>query len=103
MKKIKLTIGKIQMAGTNQSECEKVFNKFTDLFENNETIKDTEINIQLKPGHYSVKQNARPVPLHLQDDVGRELEKLIKTEHLEKINDVDEDFCFTGCNHGKKR
>ena len=92
MKKFKLTIGKIQLAETNQSECEKVFNKFTDLFENNETIKETEINIQLKPGHYPVKQKARPVPLHLQD-LGRELEKLIKTGHLEKINDVDED-CF---------
>ena len=52
--------------------------------------KDTEINIQLKPGHYPVKQKSRPVPLHLQEDVGSELEKLIRTGHLEKINDVDE-------------
>ena len=92
MKKFKLTIGKIQLAETNQSEREKVFNKFTDLFENNETIKDTEINVQLKPGHYPVKQKARPVTLHLLH-LGRQLEKLIKTGHLEQINDVDED-CF---------
>ena len=91
MKKVKLTIRKIQLAEDNQSESEKVFNKFTDLFENIETIKDTEINIQLKPGHYPVKQKARPVPLHLQADVGQELEKLIKTGHLEKLNVVDED------------
>ena len=52
-----------------------------------------EIIIQLKAGHYPIKQKARPVPLHLQEDVGRELEKLIKSGHLEKINDVDED-CF---------
>ena len=63
------------------------------MFENNETIKDTEIKIQLKPGHHPVKQKARPVPLHLQEDVGNKLEKLIRTGHLEKINDVDED-CF---------
>ena len=63
------------------------------MFENNETIKDTEVKIQLKPGHHPVKQKARPVPLHLQEDVGKELEKLIRTGHLEKINDVDED-CF---------
>ena len=93
MKKFKLTISKIQLADNNQSEREKIFNKFPDLFENNETIKDTEINIQLKPGHYPVKQKARPIPLHLQEDVGRELEKLIKSGHLEKIKDVDED-CF---------
>ena len=91
MKNFKLTIGKIQLAENNQSEREKVFTKFRDLFENNETIKDTEIKIQLKPGHQSIKQKARPVPLHLQKDVERELERLIKSGHLEKVNNVDED------------
>ena len=89
MKKFKLTIRRIQLAENNQSERQKIFNKFPDLFENNDTIKDTEINIQLKPGHYPVKQKARPIPLHLQEDVGRELEKLIKSGHLEKVKDVD--------------
>ena len=93
MKKFKLTIRGIQLAENNQSEREKIFNKFPDLFENNDTIKDTERNIQLKPGHYPVKQKARPIPLHLQEDIGRELEKLIKSGHLEKVEDVDED-CF---------
>ena len=46
-----------------------------------------------KPGHHPVKQKARPVPLHLQEDVGRKLERLIKSGQLEKVNDVDED-CF---------
>ena len=81
------------MVETNQSEREKIFGKFQDLFENNETIKDTEKNIQLKPGHFPIKQKARQVPLHLEEDVERELKKLIRTGHLEKINDVDED-CF---------
>ena len=40
-----------------------------------------------------MKQKARPIPLHLQEDVGRELEKLNKCGHLEKVKDVDED-CF---------
>ena len=38
MKKFKLTIDKIQLAENNQSEREKVFNKFPDLSENNEKI-----------------------------------------------------------------
>ena len=92
LKTFRLTIG-IQLAENNQSEKERLINKFPDLFENNETITDTEIKIQLKPGNFPVKQKARPVPLHLQEDVGRELEKLIKSGHLEKIKDVDED-CF---------
>ena len=72
MKKFKLTIGRVQLAENNQSEREKKFNKFPGLFENNKTIKDTEIKIQLRPGHYPVKQKARPVPLHLQKDVERD-------------------------------
>ena len=72
MKRFKLTIGKIQLAEIGQSEKERIINKFPDLFENNRTIKDTEIIIQLKPGHYPVNQKARPIPLHLQEDVGRE-------------------------------
>ena len=47
IKTFKLTIGKIQLVENNQSEREKKFGKLQDLFENNETIKDTEINIQL--------------------------------------------------------
>ena len=76
IKTFKLTIGRIQLAENNQSEREKIFNKFPDLFENNETIKDTEMKIQLELGHYPVKQKARPVPLHLHRDVERKLERL---------------------------
>ena len=72
MKKFKLAIGRIQLNENNQTEREKVFNKIPDMFENNETINNAEINIQLKPGHYPVKQQTMPLPLHLQEDVGRE-------------------------------
>ena len=44
MKTFKLTIGRIQMAEINQSEKKRIFGKFRDLFENNETIKDNEKN-----------------------------------------------------------
>ena len=103
MKTFKLTIGRIQLAENNQSEKERIINNFPDLFENNETIKDTGIKIQLKPGHFPVKQKARPVPLHLQKDVGRELEKLIKSGHLEKKRRGRRLFRITGSNHSKKQ
>ena len=91
MKKFNLTIRNIRTDENSQSEKKRVIEKFPDLFKNNTTIKDTEINIQSKPGHYPVKQKARPIPLHLQEAVGKELEKLIKTGHLEKVKLVDED------------
>ena len=93
MKKFKLTIGNIRTEESNQSEKKRVIEKFPDLFKNNTTIKDTETNIQLKPGHYPVKPKARPIPLHLQEDVGKEMERLRKTGHLEKVKHVDKD-CF---------
>ena len=38
-----------------------------------------------------MKQKTRPVTLHLQEAVGRKLERFLKTGHLESTNDVDED------------
>ena len=93
LKKFKLTIGNIRLDDNNQSEKRQIVEKFPDLFKNNTTIKDAEINIQLKPGHYPVKQKARPIPLHLQEAVGKEIEKLTKSGHLERVKQVDED-CF---------
>ena len=93
MKKPNLTFRKILTDKNNQSEKKGVIEKFPDLFKNNTTKKDTKINIQLKQGHYPAKQKARPIPLHLKDEVGKELEKLIKTGLLEKVKHVDED-CF---------
>ena len=43
MNVFKMTIGKIHVAENNQSEREKLFNRFPDLFEKNGTKKDTEM------------------------------------------------------------
>ena len=93
MRKIKLTIERVHLAENNHSENEKVFRKFSDLFENNRTIQNAEIIRQLEPEHCLVKQKAKFIPVHLQEDVGRELQKLIKAGNLEITNNVDED-CF---------
>ena len=82
MKIFKLTIGKIQSAENSESKREKVLNKFPDLFENKKTKKDAEIIIQLKNCDNPIKPKARPVTLHLQEDVGRELEKLIRFKKM---------------------
>ena len=71
MKRFNLIIRNIRTDENNQPEKKRVIEKFPDLFKNNTTIKDTEKNIQLKPGHYPVKQKARPIPLHLQEALGK--------------------------------
>ena len=58
MKILKLTIGRIYMAENNQSEKDRIINKFPDLFENNETIKDTEIKNTIETLTFSGKNKS---------------------------------------------
>ena len=63
------------------------------MFETNHTIKNKEVKIQIKPGGYPIQQKARPIPYHLQQDVKNELDRLIKSGHLERLETIEED-CF---------
>ena len=60
-----------------------------------------EIIKQLKPGHYPVKQKARPIPLHLQEAVRKEIEKLPKSGQLEIVRQVDEDCSVSPVKYDK--
>ena len=57
----------------------KILNEFEDLFKNNQTIEGLTIDIQLKKDTKPVQQKGTPVPIHFQNSVRHELEKLIKT------------------------
>ena len=92
LKRLPITINKISLdEPTNQSE--NIYTKFNKLFESNHTIKNIEVKIQIKPGCYPIQQKARPVPYHLQKDVKNELDRLIKSGHLERLETIEED-CF---------
>ena len=51
------------------------------------------IDIQLKKDAKPIQQKGRPVPIHVQKSVREELEKLIKSGHLEKADEITEN-CF---------
>ena len=72
--KFKRTVVNIKQTEDNQSEKSKNFAEFHELFETNTPIKDAEIEIQSKQRHYSVKPNVPPKALHLQEDVGNEVQ-----------------------------
>ena len=76
----------------NQSET-AIHTKFQKLFETNHTIKNTEVKIQIKPESYPIQQKARPKPYHLQDDIKNELDRLIRSQHLERLETIEKD-CF---------
>ena len=52
-----------------------------------------EVKIQLKEDARLIQQKGRPIPIHLQQSVGNEINKLIKQGHIEKANNIDEN-CF---------
>ena len=71
----------------------KIIDEHEDLFKNNHTIKDLTIDIQLKKDAKPIQQKRRPVLIHFQKSVREELEKLIKSGHLEKADKTTEK-CF---------
>ena len=67
--------------------------KFKKLFHERKTVKGIEVDIQLKPNAKLIQQKGRPIPIHLQPAVGKEIEKLTKNSQIEKATDTDEN-CF---------
>ena len=93
-KQLPITINKISSDNkTDPLETTTIHAKFKKLFETNHTIMNTEVKIRKKTGCYAIQQKARPIPYHLQDDVKNELDRLIKSEHLERLETIKED-CF---------
>ena len=65
---------------------QQIVDAYEDLFKDNHTIKDLTIDLQLKKDTKPIQQKGRPVPIHFQKTVKKELEKLIESGHLEKAD-----------------
>ena len=92
LKQLPITTNKILLDEPN-SQSNEIHTKFHKLFETNHTIKNAEVKIQTKPGCYPIQQKDRPIPYHLQKDVKSELDRLIKSGHLERLETIEEG-CF---------
>ena len=67
--------------------------KFKKFFHENHTVEGLEVKIQLKEDARLIHQKGRPIPIHLQQSVEKEINKLMKQGHIEKANNIDEN-CF---------
>ena len=67
--------------------------KFHKLFNENHRINIVEEDIQLTEEAKLIQQNSRPIPIHLQPAVKKEIEKLKNQGYIEKTNNIDE-TCF---------
>ena len=78
---------------TEDEDVREMKKGFNQLFNENHTIYGIEMDIELKPGAKIIQQKSRPIPIHLQPEVGKELNKLIKSEHVERARKINEN-CF---------
>ena len=91
-KQLQITISKISL-DKDTDQLETIHTQYKRLFETNHTIKNTQVKIQIKPGCYPIQQKARPILYHLQDEVKHELDRVVKSGHLERLETIEED-CF---------
>ena len=66
--------------------------KFHKFFTGNHTVNNVEVDIQLKEGSKLMQQKGRPIPIHLQPAVEKEIEKLKKQGIIEKVENIDENY-----------
>ena len=66
---------------------------FKKLFHENHTVKGLEVKIQLKDDAKLIQQKGRLIPIHLQQLVEKEINKLMEQGHIEEANNIDEN-CF---------
>ena len=71
-----LTVRKTHVFENNKKAKDKVLNGFPVLLENNEANEVFEINIQRQSDQNSMKQKPRQIPLDLQGNMEREMERL---------------------------
>ena len=78
---------------TDQSKKERIKTNFGKLFKTNQTVEDTEVEIQLELGQPPIKTKARFIRYHLQTFVEKEGDIQIKSGHPQKKQTVEGD-CF---------
>ena len=64
--------------------------RFKKLFNKNHIVNRIEVKIQLKDYAKLIQQKGRPIPIHLQQSVGKEINKLMRQGYIEKANNIDE-------------
>ena len=69
--------------------------KIEDLFSRQGTIRNLKYNGKFKDNFGVFQQKGRKIPLHVQPAVRKELDKLIKSGHLTKLQEVGEDICVS--------
>ena len=77
----------------SDADIETLKSKFHKLFTENHRANNIEVDIQLKEGSKLIQQKGRHIPIHLKPAEEKEIEKLKKQGHIERVKNIDEN-CF---------
>ena len=69
----------------------KLFTEFGELFNRHGRVEGHEINAQFKENFVPKQQKGRRIPLQIQNSVEKELQKLMKNGHIEKVSEIKDD------------
>ena len=59
-------------------------NELMDIFYNNREIKDLSVEINLKERAQVSQQNGRPIPIHIKEQVAKDIKRLIENGFLKE-------------------
>ena len=72
-------------------EVQQLIREFPKLFKGKGRVKDYEIKIDVKNDAKITQQKGHRIPCQLQEQVDKEIEKLLKEGHLEKVDKIQVD------------
>ena len=72
-------------------EVQQIMREFPELFKRKARVKDYEIKTDMKENAKITQQKGRRIPIQLQEQVDKEIEKLLKDGHIERIEKIQDD------------
>ena len=83
-------LGEISPEEKQNPEVQQLAREFPKLFKRKGRVKNYRIEIDIKNETKVTQQKGRRIPIHLQEQVDKEIEKLLKEGHIEKVDKIQD-------------
>ena len=82
--------------------AKQLYSKYQEMFTRIGEIRNFEYNVEFVPKFWPFQQKGRKKPIHLQEQVEKELVRLQSEGHIEKLSEVGENICVSPAVMAKK-
>ena len=80
----------------------QLYSKYKEMFTRVGEIRNFEYNVEFVPKFRPFQQKGRKIPIHLQEQVGKELTRPQSEGHIEKLSELGENICVSPAVIAKK-